>query len=154
MLHFGYYLIPDELLRNLVYHQGITSISADLINWISPQEQVRAIANRLQSRSVVLEIVRGCDGAGVLFLVASAILAFPTKVKRKLLGLTLGLAFTYSLNQARIVALYFITAHKQQWFLPTHTYFFPTLIIIICSLYFLWWARSVSGHADTRTQSF
>jgi exosortase family protein XrtM len=153
LFHFGYYLIPDELLRNLVYQEGITRISADLINWIAPQEQAQAAQNRIQSSSAVLEIVRGCDGAGVLFLVLSAILAFPTTMKRKLLGLVLGLAFTYSLNQARIVALYFITAHQNQWFLPTHTYLFPTLIVVLCSLFFLWWAHSVSSTINARAQS-
>jgi exosortase family protein XrtM len=152
LLHFGYHQIPDEVLRNLVYQEGITRISADLINWIAPQEQAQAVQNRIQSRSTVLEIVRGCDGAGVLFLVVSAVLAFPTTVKQRLVGLLLGLTFTYLLNQVRIVALYFITAHQHHWFLPAHTYLFPTLIIILCSLFFLWWAQSVSSHPNARSR--
>jgi exosortase family protein XrtM len=152
LFHYGYYLIPDDTLRNTVYQEGITRVSADLINWITPQEQAQAAQNRIQSRAAILEIVRGCDGAGVLFLVLSAILAFPTSVKRKLVGLVLGLSFTYLLNQARIIALYYITAYQHQWFLPSHTYLFPTLIIILCSLFFLWWARSGSNHTHVRAE--
>jgi exosortase family protein XrtM len=153
LFHFGYYLIPDTLLGNVIYQEGITRISAELINWISPQEQAQGMDNRIQSRYALLEIVRGCDGAGVLFLVSSAILAFPASTKKKLFGLIMGLTLAYLLNQGRIVALYFIAAYQYQWFLPTHTYLFPTLIIILCSLFFLWWADRASSRRHARAQS-
>jgi exosortase family protein XrtM len=152
LFHFGYYLIPDELLRSTIYYDGITRTSASLVNLLSPQEQALAQQNMIQSRLTVLEIVRGCDGAGALFLVISAVLAFPTTIKHKLIGLVLGITLSYLLNQIRIVALYFISAYQQQWFLLTHSYLFPTLIIILCSLFYLWWVHSVTERTDARAQ--
>lgn len=70
--HYAYFQIPDDMLRE-VYNRGLGTICADLINLLSPMERVSAFQNRLVSPQATLEIVRGCDGAGALFLVISAI---------------------------------------------------------------------------------
>jgi exosortase family protein XrtM len=87
-----------------------------------------------------LEIVRGCDGAGVLFLIISAILVFPAGLMRKLLGLLLGIGLIYGLNLLRICILYYVIAYQPSWFQLIHTYAAPTLMVILGCFYFAWWA--------------
>ena len=125
---------------NVIYYHGVVTICADLINWIAPMEQVLAQHNHLLSAKADLEIVRGCDGAGVLFLMVSAIVVFPSNWRRKLLGLILGISLVYSLNLLRVCGLYFVITCHADWFLLIHTYLAPTLMIIIGCCYFAWWA--------------
>lgn len=140
IFHTLYFRLPDEILREVVYYRGIGVFCSQLIHFIAPLEQVSAIHNHLQSPHADLEIVRGCDGAGALFLVMAAILAFPASIKRKLMGLVLGIALMYTLNLIRISGLYFVVAYHNDWFTVIHTYLAPTLLIIVACLFFAWWA--------------
>ena len=140
LLNYGYFKIPVDLFMNVIYYHGVVTICADLINMFAPMEQVLAQQNHLLSAKANLEIVRGCDGAGVLFLVASAIVAFPSTGRRKLLGLLLGIGLIYLLNLLRISALYFIIAYQPDWFQSVHVYLAPTLMVMVGCCYFAWWA--------------
>lgn len=140
LLNYGYFKIPVDLFMNVIYYHGVVAICADLINMLAPLEQVLAQQNHLLSAKANLEIVRGCDGAGVLFLVVSAIVAFPSTWRRKLIGLLLGIGLIYLINLLRISALYFIIAYQPDWFLLVHTYLAPTLMIVVGCCYFAWWA--------------
>lgn len=140
LLNYGYFKIPVELFMNVIYYHGVVTICADLINWIAPMEQVFAQHNHVLSSKADLEIVRGCDGAGVLFLLVSAIVVFPSNWRRKLIGLILGIGLIYSLNLLRVSGLYFVIAYHADWFLLIHTYLAPTLMIILGCCYFAWWA--------------
>jgi exosortase family protein XrtM len=147
LLNYGYFKIPVELFINVIYYHGVVNICADLINWIAPKEQVLAQYNHLLSTKADLEIVRGCDGAGVLFLLVSAIVVFPSSWRRKLMGLILGIGLIYIVNLLRVSALYFVIAYHQDWFLLIHTYLAPTLMIIIGCCYFACWAISLTNKA-------
>ncbi len=147
-LHMLYFLVPDVFLSKVIYHYGIVSLSAVLINLIQAGEAVVADENFIKSSKAVLEVVRGCDGAGVLFLMSAAIVSFAAKWKMKLLGLIGAFLLFYLLNQLRIVGLYFVVAYQRELFAPLHTYFIPTLIIIIGCIFFAWWAQL--AHNDKR----
>jgi exosortase family protein XrtM len=140
VLNYVYFKIPDELFINVIYYHGVVAICADLINMIAPLEQVLAQQNHLISAKANLEIVRGCDGAGVLFLVISAIVAFPSTWRRKLLGLIIGIGLIYFLNLLRICVLYFVIAYQADWFQLVHVYLAPTLMVMVGCCYYAWWA--------------
>jgi exosortase family protein XrtM len=140
LLNYGYFKVPDDLFRNVIYFRGVVTICADLINMIAPLEQVLAKQNFLLSAKANLEIVRGCDGAGVLFLLVSAIVSFSSTWRRKIIGLILGIGFVYLLNLLRICTLYFVLAHQADWFQLLHVYLAPTWMVIMGCSYFAWWA--------------
>lgn len=140
IFHGLYYLVPDDFLREQVYYHLIIAFCADAINWISANERVIGADNMLRSSKAALEVVRGCDGAGSLFLIVASVLAFSCSVKHKLKGLILGVALIYLLNQIRIIGLYFVVAYQKSWFLPIHTYYAPSFIVMLCVLFFAWWA--------------
>jgi exosortase family protein XrtM len=144
LLDYGYFKIPVDLFINVFYYHGVVTVCADLINMIAPLEQVVPHQNHLISTKADLEIVRGCDGAGVLFLIVSAILVFPSKLRRKLIGLILGIGLIYMINLLRIAVLYFVMAYHPDWFSLIHTYLAPTLMVIVACAYFALWAFSSS----------
>lgn len=140
IFHILYFMVPNDVLGDIVYHKGIVSIAVNIINYCAPLEATQAIANKLVSTKASLEVVRGCDGAGATFLLIAAILAFSAPWKDKLTGVVISLALMLIINQARIIGLYFIVAYKRDWFQLVHTYLAPTFIIIISCLFFMWWA--------------
>ena len=139
LLDYCYFKIPIDLFVNVIYYHGVVVICADVINMIAPHEQVLPQLNHLLSVNTDLEIVRGCDGAGMLFLVASAILVFPSKLSQKLKGLVLGIGLIYMVNLWRIILLYFVIAHHSDWFQLIHIYLAPTFMVIVGCTYFAWW---------------
>jgi exosortase family protein XrtM len=151
VFHGLYHLVPDRFLAEVVYRWGINEVAVTLINALAPAEQARAEGHRLISARAVLEIVRGCDGSGVFFIAAAAMLAFGAPWRYRLGGVATGFAVVYVLNLARVVGLYFAVAYRPAWFLPLHTFYIPTLLIVAIGLLFLVWAeaavRAAPGHA-------
>jgi exosortase family protein XrtM len=140
LLIYSYFKIPIESLTNVVHYHGIVEICASLINTAAPLEQVLAMKNHLISARTDLEVIRGCDGAGSLFLLISAIITFPAILKQKLIGLILSIILIYFLTLLRISALYFVMAYYPDWFEFSHTFFAPSIVVIIACTYFAFWA--------------
>lgn len=145
VLYAAYFFLPDSVLREVIYHYGICQVGADTINLLVPAESVNAVGNTIASPRAVLEIVRGCDGAGAMFLLVAAIVAFPASWWHKLVGLVGGLLLAYAINQLRIVALYFVVAYQPGWFTPLHTFYLPTLVVLLYCVLFGVWAYAASG---------
>ncbi|MFA5983005.1 MAG: exosortase family protein XrtM [Methylococcaceae bacterium] len=139
LISFSYLQIPDETLAHTVYYHGVTRVCADVINGLFPKESVAAFQNVLVSGQANLQIVRGCDGSGALFLLVSAIIAFPASVCWKLVGLVTGASLIYLINLIRIGGLYFIVVYRTDWFQLVHVYLAPSLIIILVCLFYAWW---------------
>lgn len=142
--HLLYFTLPPALLHDTIYPHAFGEPAAALIALLRPEEGVIAHANRLDSPRAALEIVRGCDGSGVLFLVGAAVLAFPASRRARAVGLVAGASVVYLLNVLRLVSLYFIAAYRRAWFLPLHTYFIPTLLIVLVALYYLLWLSRIA----------
>ncbi len=141
LFEFLYFKIPDLFLVDVIYHYGLASPCVGIINFLHAGENAIAARNMLLSNGVSLEIVRGCDGAGTIFLLAAAIITFSASFKDKIVGLVSGIALLVVINLLRIVGLYFVMSYHSQWFTPIHTYFAPTFIIIISCLFFAGWAQ-------------
>lgn len=140
-LHAFYFMaVPDHVLRNYIHYHAIVRPAAAVIHRVAPEEHVVPLKGSLRSDTAKLEIVRGCDGSGMAFLLTAAIVSFPVPWKRRATGLVMGLGLIYLLNQARIIAMYFVAAHRPDWFVLLHSYFVPGLLIVLSSVFFLWWA--------------
>lgn len=144
LLHALYFMVPIPVLQDSVYPALFGHPTAAVIGWLAPDEAVTVLANRLSSPRAALDIVRGCDGSGVLFLVAAAVLAFPAGWRARISGVLLGALLVYGLNLVRLGGLYFIAAYHKSWFQPLHTYFIPTLLIVLVALFYLRWLAHVA----------
>jgi exosortase family protein XrtM len=140
VLHTLYFWVPDRVLRDVVHYYGIVRPGAEVIRMAAPHEAVEAVQGTLRSPRATLNIVRGCDGAGVAFLLVAAVVAFGATWRQRALGALGAVLLTYLLNQVRIVALYFVAAYRHDWFEVLHNYFIPTFIIVACCIFFAWWA--------------
>jgi exosortase family protein XrtM len=140
LLHCLYFALPDALLRDGVHYYGIVLPAAKIVNLLAPREAVSAAHGTLQSINASLSVVRGCDGAGLAFLLVAAVLASSARLKSKLLGVLGALLLAYGLNELRLVGLYFVVAYREAWFDPLHNYFVPILMILASAAFFFYWA--------------
>jgi exosortase family protein XrtM len=140
-LYVGYMQIPDRLLGEVVYYHGIGSTAAALINAASPAEAVQAVGNRIVSAKGTLEIVRGCDGAGALFLLIAGIVAVRGSIGRVLAGIGGACLFVYLFNQARVIVLYFALVEDRALFTLLHSIVLPSLFVLLAMLFFVAWTR-------------
>lgn len=150
LMYGAYFAVPDRILVNEVYEPVIVAPAATVLNVIAPEENVSFKNNRLSSSRAVLDVVRGCDGIGLLLLLTAAMLAFPSPLRLKALGIATGLLLMYVLNLVRIIILYFIVAYHGDWFIPLHTLFIPGALVLVGGLYFHLWTNLAenANHGD------
>ena len=150
VLYWIYLSLPEAILTNKIYYYGITAPSAALIRFVAPAESVRAVGDQLFSPGASLSIVRGCDAAGLYFLLIAAILAVKSSVLRSIAGVIGATIFVYLINQIRIFTLYFTLAYHSQWFVPLHAYAFPMLFIALGFIYFTLWLAPPPAPSNDR----
>ena len=147
-LYASYMGVPDRWLSDQVYFHAIVAPGAAAIHLLAAGDPVQAIGNRLVHGSSVIEIVRGCDGAAMLFLIAAAIgtLAVTGQASGRAAswGLLGALVSVWVLNQARVVTLYFAVTRHPDWFVPLHAVVFPTLFVLSGLVYFSLWSAGAA----------
>jgi exosortase family protein XrtM len=123
--------------------------STALINFIDPNRQALASGSHIRSPQVSISILNGCEGIETVFLLLAAIVAFKTTWRNKFRGMFLGTCLIYSLNQVRIVALFFAAQENRTWFDMLHAYIAPSLIVMLSSLFYVWWANTTNNNASS-----
>ncbi len=131
--------IQDHVI--LPFTAGIAHVSA----WLMQLFDHNVIARDndiLDARSGGgIQIVAGCNGVEAVLILLSAILAFPSPWKNKLIGMALGFLAIQSLNLVRIISLYYLQRWSMVWFDWFHLYLWQALIILDALVFWLIWLR-------------
>jgi exosortase H (IPTLxxWG-CTERM-specific) len=86
-----------------------------------------------------IEIVGECTGISEALIFAASVVAFPTRWKKKWIGLLLGIPLIYGFNVLRILMLLVVGRYQPSMFHFFHIYFWQaTLILMIISVWLLW----------------
>lgn len=88
-----------------------------------------------------IAIVAGCNGIEAILILISAVLAFPSPWKYKLVGMGLGFVAIQALNLVRIISLYYLYLWNRVWFDWFHLYLWQALIILDALIFWLVWLR-------------
>jgi exosortase family protein XrtM len=151
-LELLYFAVPDAFLRDFLHSAAIAQPCVWLITQIAPGEGVAAVHGSLRSATATLQIVRGCDGAGVTFLMMAAVAASRPPWMQAAVGLAVAIVLTYALNLVRVALLYFVVSSHPDLFGVMHDYALPAAIVLACGLAFSKWA-SWSLHPQARAHS-
>jgi len=110
-----------------------------------PSDHVTVHANKIYSARVQLNILPGCEGTELFFLLLAGVVAFPAPWRAKTVGLALGLPLALALNVARVALLYVTVRDYPAQFELVHGYVAPTGFIVCLGVFFSWWtARSAA----------
>ncbi len=85
------------------------------------------------------EIIWECTGVTPLSLFLSAVLAYPSGWRKKLLGLALGVPAILVVNQARLISLVFISRWWPRYQDVAHILVWQTLIVFFTVVLWLVW---------------
>lgn len=102
----------------------------------------------LESRTVFtiegkrLFIISECTGASYILIFASAVMAYPSKLNKKLYGLIFGIALISLLNLIRIVFLGYVGGHYPQYFELFHYYLWEGGFLFAVLLIWAGWVNS------------
>jgi exosortase family protein XrtM len=112
-----------------------------------PDDRVAVHANEVRSARVRLNILPGCEGTELFFLLIAGVLAFPAPWRAKLVGLALGLPLVFALNVVRVAALYVTVRDFPAQFELVHGYVAPTAFVALLGVFFLAWTACTVRNA-------
>jgi exosortase family protein XrtM len=127
--------------ETLLVESATVASAAWFISLLDPHIAVLAVGREIIAPCGTLSILNGCDGSETLLLLAAAIIAAPVSRGWRLLGLLASLPFVYVINQIRLVALFFSYCFARNNFAFLHGYAAPSVIVVLCSLFFLAWLQ-------------
>jgi exosortase H (IPTLxxWG-CTERM-specific) len=90
-----------------------------------------------------VRVDNGCSGLEAVILCSAAVLAFPAKLKIRLIGVLACAFAVLGLNVVRIITLFYIGQHSKEWFDWAHLYAWDVLIMADGILAVLLWIRFV-----------
>jgi exosortase family protein XrtM len=123
---------------------------ARIINFITPAEASYVQGKIIWCGNTGLEMVEGCDGIEGFILIAAAICAFPASLKRKVVGIVVGLGVVYLFNLTRIVSLCYLIKYHPDIFDIMHSYVGQTFMVIIGLMVFIIWAVKFADNEKKR----
>ncbi len=131
----------------------IVPSAAALVNLLPLGVDAIAAGARLVSAQGSINVLNGCEGTDVLFLLIAAFAVASLPWQRRLLGLLVGAALVYALNLLRIVVLFQAVRLEPSWFGVLHSTVTPLLLTLAVALFFLAWlqrADAVTTRAGVR----
>lgn len=110
-----------------------------------PSMGAQAIGDRLVVEGGALQVLKGCEGADMALLSASAMLAVPGGWRRRVAGLALMLTAVFALNQLRLLLLLQAHLNAPAWFDRLHTLWLPLAMVLILAALMLAWTAPHRG---------
>ena len=123
-------------VERLVIHEATVKPAAAMIQIISPEAHAQPVAASIKAPGGGLNILNGCEGTEIMFLLVAAFAAVRLGWQQRLSGLALGLGLVFVLNQARILALFYTFRNERSLFDLLHTTVLPAVLIAAVALYF------------------
>jgi exosortase H (IPTLxxWG-CTERM-specific) len=131
----------------------LTSLTARttiaLLQW-SGIEAVRVGTLIYHPDGFAYEIYYRCTGFLPVAFLAVSILAYPGSLRRKFVGLAVGVPVLVALNLARLVHLFYIGAHNPVMFDLAHTVLWEAFLILTVFGLWLGWTKQADPHAKAR----
>jgi exosortase H (IPTLxxWG-CTERM-specific) len=135
---FSIFITPwgkDELAKPL--NRLIAIISAGVLSAFGVE--AHASSNNIVSAVTTVKIKEGCNGVYATMILLGGIIAYPTSLRKKLLGAVLGVVALFAVNLVRVLTLFFLSAYYPSLFDEAHLYIWQFAIIIIGGLFWLVW---------------
>jgi len=146
ILMFSFYImwLSDEFKLKL--HPKILFVNArisnDLLNLFG--QNTRVSEESIYSNYFSIVISRGCDAIQEIALFTSAVLAFNSGWRAKVIGLAAGIVFLFVMNIVRIVSLFLCGVYYPGIFDTMHVEIWPTIFIILAIVLWLLWLRFIA----------
>jgi len=148
LMQAGWEAARGSWIERLWVHDLTVRSAVLVINAITPQAQAVAQAARIVAHGGGLNVLFGCEGTDVVFMLVAALAVFGMPWRLRLAGMAVGLVWVFVLNQARIVALFYAFRSDRALFDLLHTAAAPLLMVVLTGMFFHLWLRGPAGAAS------
>ncbi len=149
VLQWSYSSMAGTWLERFVIDRLTVVPAATILGLVDPALHVTASGSRLAAPGGGLNVLNGCEGTDIAFLVFSAMAVAPLSPVSRLAGMLAGLVLVFVLNQARILTLFYAFRKMPASFDLLHGFAAPLALVVACSAFFLFWlARFGTGSAQ------
>ena len=83
-----------------------------------------------------IQIITECSAIFMFILFSSFVLAYPTSLKKKAIGLLFGIPFLFAVNTLRLAVVFLAGLWRPNLFEYIHVYFWQTIIISSLNVFF------------------
>lgn len=105
----------------------------------------------ISSGNSAIVVVNECTAIVPMIIFLCAILAYPSNIKHKLLGLPIGLLALFLLNLIRLVSLFYIGAFSQSFLETAHLLIWQPLMILAVVVIWLVWVGRIAHVQPAKT---
>lgn len=128
-------------IERLLVHDCTVGTATWLINLLTPQVQAHADGARISAAGGGINVLNGCEGTEVLWLLWAALAFYPGRWRARLAGLMAGTAFVFVLNQARLLILFYSFRQDPALFSLLHGLVTPLVMVVATVGFFMLWVR-------------
>lgn len=136
LLQWGWSAARGSWVERLVVHQVTVIPAAALVRLLTPEIPAQAVAASIKAPGGGLNILNGCEGTEVMFLLAAALAAVSLPWQHRVLAMLLGTGLIFVLNQGRILTLFYTFRADRSLFDALHTAVLPVLLVAATAAYF------------------
>lgn len=111
--------------------------AAWLVNQLTPDVRAVAVRTSIRAAGGGINVLNGCEGFEVLFLLVAALLVAPMTWSRKVHGLLAGTLFVWMINQGRILVLFYANRADKELFTLLHGTVAPLVLIVLVTIAFV-----------------
>lgn len=135
-------------VERMVIDKATVEVAATWVRLLTPEVPVAAVGPRLTAPGGGINVLKGCEGTDVLFLLLAAFAVADLSWRRRLAGMMLGAMLVYLLNQARVVALFYAYRQDKALFDLLHGSLGPLLMVVVVGLFFFAWLQQPAAQPD------
>ena len=129
----------------------IALISSKILNLLGTQ--VTVSGTHISSGGFGINIVDGCNGVFTTAILVAGIVAYPSKIKEKIIGILVGFPAIFIVNQLRVISLFYLGRSKPTVFEEVHVYAWQPIIILFAIFVWDFWARHFVRKGEVRKAS-
>lgn len=133
------------------YLRGFAEVSGGILHLLG-RDDVQVIGTTIRSSAFAVMVAVGCDATDAMALVVLAILAFPARWKRRLVGVVVGVFALAALNVGRIISLFLVGERFPAVFEILHIEIWQPTFILLAVLFWVLWVRWALRDAPSITQ--
>jgi exosortase H (IPTLxxWG-CTERM-specific) len=132
----------------------LAKISTWLVTLFDSQVEATGRVMRSLSNGFGVSIEKGCNGIEATIVLVSAMLAFPSPWKYKIIGILSGFVAVQALNVVRVISLFYLGQWNMTAFEWAHLYVWQALIMLDVLIVFLIWIRLLPNDgSEDKSQS-
>lgn len=144
---WGWTLAAGSDLEHLTIDTLTVKPAVALINLLTPTVNAVGEGPRIWAPGGGINILNGCEGTEVIFLLLAALLASGLPWRAKLTGALVGIPLILGLNQGRILALFYASRSDKALFDLLHGMVAPIALVVAVTVFFIVWSNYWLAHA-------